>query len=263
MKKILVTFFLFIILLSPGINKTFAQDDCCGLGSILSSIFYSGIHGGYGFQQFNAEGLNHYIDVYNQKRTATLTKKMDDFGFATGFKFGANLFQFLVDDWIIGMKVSYHILKEEHEATANLPAGGTARREYELTYKSFHTGLIFSYYLSKHLDLKVLDASITFNSADLKNRFIEPGTPTQEQKLTSVENPIGFNIASGFTFYIIPPYISIEGTIGYSIFSIDEMEFDNNALLQVDEDTPETMENFIDGGGLYGFAQLNIAIPFN
>ena len=263
MKNRFTVLFLFLFLSQSFFIKTNAQDDCCGMGSIVSTLLYSGIHGGYGFQQFSAEGFNHYIDVYNQNRTATLTKKMDEFGFAKGFKFGANLFQFLVDDWLIGMKLSYHILKEEHEATATI-SGATARRQYELTYKSFHAGLSFAYYVSKHLDIKIADLMVTFNSADLENRLLQPNLPTEEQKLTSVDNPIGFNASAGFTFYIVPPYIAIEGTIGYSLFSIDEMEFeDGGSRLQVDENTNETMTNFIDGGGLYGFAQLNIAIPFN
>ena len=263
MKSSFNAFFLFLLLSQSLLTKTNAQDDCCGLGSIMSLVLYSGIHGGYGFQQFSAEGFNHYIDVYNENRTATLTKEMDEFGFVTGFKFGVNLFQFLVDDWVIGMKLSYYILKEEHEATATI-SGETARREYELTLKSFHTGLTFGYYVSKHLDIKIADLILTFNSADLENRLIQPNLPTEEQKFTSVENPIGFNVASGFTFYIIPPYLSIEGTIGYSIFSIDEMaEEDSGLRLPVNENSGEVMTNFIDGGGLYGFAQLNIAIPFN
>jgi hypothetical protein len=261
MKKSFTVLFIFIFL-SFSFTKTNAQDDCCGLGSVFSSVLYSGIHGGYGFQQFSAEGFNHYIAIYNQERTTTLTQKMDEFGFATGFKFGANLFQFMVDDFIIGMKLSYHILKEEHNATSNV-TGGIARREYELTYKSFHAGLSFAYYISKHFDLKIADLMVTFNSADLENRIIQPNLPTDEQKLTSVDNPIGFNASTGFTFYIMPPYLSIEGTVGYSLFSIDEMEFENGNRLQVDENNFQTMTNFIDGGGLYAFAQLNIAVPFN
>jgi len=262
MKNSFTALFLFLFLSNSLFTKVSAQDDCCGLGSVMSLVLYSGIHGGYGFQQFNAEGFNHYIDVYNQNRP-NLTKKMDEFGFATGFKFGVNLFQFLVDDWVIGMKLSYHILKEEHEATATV-SNGTARREYELTFKSFHTGITFAYYVSKHLDIKIADLILTFNSADLENRLIQPNLPTEEQKLTSVENPIGFSAASGLTFYVIPPYISIEATVGYSLFSIDEMEFeDDGSRLQVDENNATAMMNFIEGGGLFAFAQLNIAIPFN
>ena len=78
----------------------------------MSLVLYSGIHGGYGFQQFNAEGFNNYIKDFNEDTTRNFSQKMDEFGFATGFKFGVNLFQFLVDDWVIGMKLSYHILPD-------------------------------------------------------------------------------------------------------------------------------------------------------
>jgi hypothetical protein len=187
---------------------------------------------------------------------------MDEFGFATGFKFGVNLFQFLVDDWVIGMKLSYHILKEKHESTQIL-SNGTLRNKFELTYKSFHTGISVAYYVSKHLDIKVADLMLTFNSADLENTKTQTNQPTVEQKLTSVENPIGFNASTGFVFYIFPPYLAIESTVGYSLFSIDEMEFEDGDRLPAFEGSGDVMTNFIDGGGLYGFAQLNIAIPFN
>jgi len=251
MKKSIAILFIFI-LVSISLTKTYAQDDCFGLGSIFSSILYSGIHGGYGFQQFSAEGFNNSNKAFNEDPSRNFSEKMDEFGTAAGFKFGINLFQFLVDDWIIGMKLSYHILKEQHESTENLAAGGTAITEYELTYYSFHAGLSFAYYISKHLDLKIADLMLTFNSADLEYRFNQTNQPAIEQELSSFNNPIGFNASTGLTFYIIPPYIAIEGTIGYSFFSIDEMRGSGNAIT-----------NFIDGGGLYAFAQLNIAIPFN
>ncbi len=263
MKSSFTAFFLFLFLSQSLLTKTNAQDDCCGLGSMVSMVLYSGIHGGYGFQQFSAEGFNNYIKAFNEDPLKNFSQNMDEFGFVTGFKFGINLFQFLVDDWVIGMKLSYHILKEEHESVQVL-TNGTLSNKFELTYKSLHTGISFAYYVSKHLDIKIADLMLTFNSADLENTKNQTNQATVEQKFTSVENPIGFNASAGFTFYIIPPYLSIEGTAGYSLFSIDEMEAEGSGLrLPSTETSGEPMTNFIDGGGLYGFAQLNIAIPFN
>ena len=262
MKKLLSKICLSVIILITFSSSIRAQDDCCGVGSIMGMLFNSGIYGGYGIQMYSAEGLNHYIDVYNSKRTATLTKQMEDFGQVKGFRVGANIFQFLIDDILFGMKVSYQWMKEENEARANLTTGGTARREYDLTLKQFDIGMSFAYYASRHFDIKIADVFITWNSADFVNRLVELNNTT-EQKLTNPENTIGFNAATGLTFYPLPPYISLEATVGYAFFSIDEMQFESGSLLQVDEDTPEAMTNFIDSGGLYAFIQLNLAIPFN
>jgi len=226
----------------------------------MGMVFNSGVYGGYGIQMFRAEGFNHSIDIYNQRRETTLTKKMDEFGTATGFKVGANIFQFLVDDILMGMRVSYQWMKEKNEATANL-TNGTARREYDLTLKTFGIGMFFSYYASRRWDIKFLDATLTWNNADLVNRLIEPAQTT-EQKLSNPESVIGFSLAGGITFYPLPPYISLEGSVGYSFFSIEEMEFeDTGGKLQVDEGTATPMTNFIDGGGLFAFIQLNISVP--
>lgn len=262
MKNTFTALVFLIIFSSSFLTKTNAQD-CFGLGSIVKQILFGGLHGGYGFQEYSAKGFNNYIKVFNEDPSKNFSQKMDEFGFAKGFKFGLNLFQFLMDDWIIGMKLSYHILQENHESVQSI-TNGILRNEFELTLKSFHAGLSFGYYVSKHLDIKIADLVITFNSVDFENKKTETNQPDVNQEYTSFENPIGLNIATGFTFYVIPPYVSVEGTFGYAVFSIDEMrDEDTGRRLPVFEGSDNIMTNFIDGGGLYGFAQLNIAIPFN
>jgi hypothetical protein len=39
------------------------------------------------------------------------------------------------------------------------------------------------------------------------------------------------------------------------------MQFESGQYLSQNENSNELMENFIDGGGFFAFAQLNIAIP--
>jgi len=65
-----------VILIFPGGSTTKAQDDCCGLGSIFSSVLQSGIFGGYGFQQYSAEGWNDYVSTNLESQTV----QYDDFG---------------------------------------------------------------------------------------------------------------------------------------------------------------------------------------
>ena len=262
MKKIFTVTFLAIALTINFSPRIYSQNDCCGLGSIFSSLFQSGVFGGYGIQKFSAKGFNHYIDVYNENRSSTLTKKMDHFDQVTGFKVGANVFQILVNDILLGMKVSYQWMKSKNEATAMLN-GGTARREYDLTLKTFGIGFSLAYYASKNFDIKIVDAFLTWNSADLVNRLIEPNVPVSEEKLTNPDNSIGFSAGTGITFYPLPPYLSFEGSVGYSFFSINEMEFNNGSRLIVDENTLDEMTDFIDAGGLFATIQLNVAIPLN
>lgn len=257
-------YFLFALLftcLSLFSQKTFAQDDCCGIGSLFGSLLRSGISGGYGIQQYSAEGWNNYISVYNQNRVSTLTKQMDDFGSAKGFRIGANLLQIQTDQVLVGFKFFFQRMTEENEATADISAG-TARREYELNMNTWAIGGSVSYVVSKYFDIKIADLMVTFTSTELKNREIFPNQPVSEQILESPETSTGFIFGSGVVFYPLPPYISIELNGGYSLFSVDEMEFENGARLSVDENSNEVMTNFIDGGGFFAFAQLNVGIPF-
>lgn len=260
MKKIHSLLLLTVILVINYSLPIHSQDDCLGISN--SMMFFSGgIQGGYGIQKFNAKGFNHYIDVYNERRP-NLTKHMDNFGTASGFNLGISPFQISIINWDMGFRLSYRFLSETNEATASV-TGGTARREYDLTMKSIYFSTFFTYNISPNFAFKIIDAGITFTSVDLKNSLFQPELPTEEQKLTSVDNPLGGNISTGLIVYIIPHILSIDATVGYSLFFINEMEFeDGGALLQVDEGTNESMSNFIDGGGLYVFGQINISIPF-
>lgn len=259
MKKTLVTFSLFSALFF-NTNISYAQ--CCGVDYIFAMMVQSGISGGYGIQYYDPAGLNNYINLYNQKFASTLKTKMDNFGTATGFKLGANLVQIQQDNILIGLRVAYHQMNEKNSATAELTTGGTAKREFDLTLTSIGIGFATSLIVSKRLDIKFLDAMITWNNAKLLNKYSDAST-SSEEKLESPESKIGYTVAGGLTFYPLPPYISFEASGGYAFFSIPEMKFDSGQFLTQTPDGGPKMENFIDTGGFFAFIQLNLAIPFN
>lgn len=259
MKKAIITFSLFSALF---ISTKVSYAQCCGADAVLAMLVQSGINGGYGIQYYNPTGLNGYIDAYNLKYTSTLKTKMDNFGTAMGFKVGANLVQFQQDNILIGLKVAYNQMNEKNSATADISPGITAKREYDLTLRTFGVGFATSLIMSKRLDIKFLDAMLTWNSVKLLNKYSDPTTSTEE-KLESPESKIGYTVGAGLTFYPLPPYISIEATGGYSFFSIPEMKFDSGQFLTQSPDINVKMDNFIDGGGFFAFIQLNLAVPFN
>jgi len=257
MKKFSVALLVFILFSSSSLIK--AQSACCGLDIIGGMLLESGIYGGYGAQQFSAKGLNDYIKVYNDNRPA-LTNKMDDFGFAYGWKVGANIVQLQDDDMLYGLNFFYQQLQEKHEATAlinNVPA----KREYALTLISYGFGISFSYVLNNSFDFKIADLKMTWTNAKLINKYSEGTNPSTEEVLKNPEANIGGQISTGIVYYPFPPYISLEANVGYSYFTIDQMQFESGQYLSQNENSNELMENFIDGGGFFAFAQLNIAIP--
>ena len=228
--------------------------------NILNSMVTSGIYFGYGIRSFKAEGLNNLIDVYNANHK-TLVQKMDQFGTTKGFKIGANLFQFNDGKLLFATKLGYSWMNEKNEA--NLGSGASfQKREYDLTLYQYSGGIAFSYYMGKRLDIKIVEASITLNNASFTNRHFTGTTQDKEETLKNPVIQIGFNVETGLIIYIVPPYISIEGTFGYSSLSIDEMDFENGNSLTKNENSSDPMDNFISGGGIFAFVTLNLSIPF-
>ncbi|HRN25613.1 MAG: hypothetical protein IT276_08875 [Ignavibacteriaceae bacterium] len=261
MKKLSTVLFVLFMFVNSS-SSLFAQSACCGLDYLAGVLLQSGVSFGYGAQQFSAAGLNDYIKVYNNKRPA-LTKKMDDFGFAHGWRAGVNLIQLQDDRMFYGLSVFYQQIKEKHEAAATLPNSILAKREYDLTLISYGIGVSFSYVINKSFDFKIADVRVNWNKANFINRYTEGTNPSTEQVLKDPEASIGGQISTGLVYFPLPPYISLEASVGYSYFSINEMQFESSGqFLAKNEDSNEKMENFIDGGGLFAFAQLNIAIPF-
>lgn len=258
MKKISVALIIIsILIIFPG--RINAQT-CCGIDYFAGMLLESGIYGGYGVQQFSPKGLNDYIKVYNQNRPA-LTKQMSEFGISYGWRIGANLLQFQDGNMLYGMNVFYQQTQEKNEATAILTNDVLGKREYILTLYSYGFGTAFSYVLSKHFDFRIVDLKITLNKAKLVNRYTEGTNPSSEQVLKDTGANIGGMISTGFLYYPFPPYVSLEANVGYSYFAINEMEFSSGQYLSQNENSYETMENFIDGGGFFAFAHLNVAIP--
>jgi hypothetical protein len=258
LKKIYSIFVLFTLGLFLTAPKIDAQE-CCGMEYCVGFVLYSGVNGGYGVQQYSATGFNDYIKYYNKKRTSTLTKQMDEFGFAKGFTIGGKFFQYEADRILFSMKFIYNAMDELHYATAS-----TGKREYELKLTTLGLGFNVSKVISKSFDFKIADVFLTFNSAKLFNRFISNTNSSQntEQELKSPESSIGGIYSAGVVFYPLPPFLSFEINVGYSYFTINEMEFSNGSSLAKNEDSNLAMDNFISGGGFFANATIQIAIPF-
>lgn len=245
MKNFLLCFTSVLIILFTLPAK--AQDDCCGMGSIFSSILGSGVFGGYGFQQFSAEGLNGLITA-----NPILDENFEDFGFAHGWRAGANIIGIRQDDILATFKVYYQSVKELQEA-----GSGNETQELELKINSWSLGLGLSYVVNDNFDIRLLDALMTFNSAELTNDIHSVSGGDSKQEFESTESNLGFSFDAGFVYYPFPPYIAIEAIGGYSLFAIETMRD------KEDFEDLETNGDFIDGGGFFAFAVLTIGIPFN
>ncbi len=200
--KNLFTCFLAAGLLFIGFTPdTKAQDDCCGVGSIFSSLIQSGIFGGYGIQMYDAKGLNEVLPS---------EVGFKDYGTAMGWRVGANIIQLQHEQLMMGLKFYYQSMTEKQDISG---------QEIKLNLTQWNLGMSFTYIISNSFDIRIFDALIAWTNAELTNTvegedddvFKSPGTN------------IGFTADAGFVYYPFPPYVSLEVLGGYSMFSIDKV----------------------------------------
>ncbi|MFI5237880.1 MAG: hypothetical protein ACHQLA_08080 [Ignavibacteriales bacterium] len=238
-----------LLFISVDCSTIKAQDNCCGTGNIFSSILGSGIFGGYGFQQFGADGLNNIINS-----TPGLAENFDDFGFAYGWRVGANLIQVGQDDFLVALKFYYQSVYEQQEASGTYQ-GEDATQELNLQINNWSFGMSLSYVINENFDIRIFDALMTFPTASLKNK-ISTTSSFIEDEYESTESNIGFTFDAGLVYYPFPPYISLEVVGGYSFFSFETLETADGNILSSTSD-------IIDSGGFLATAVLTVGIPFD
>ena len=232
--KNLFTFFLvagFLFVAYTPDSK--GQDDCCGVGSIFSSLLQSGIFGGYGVQMYSAKGLNE-----------ELPEGFKEYGTAMGWRVGANIIQLRREQLLIGLKFYYQQMTETQDETG---------QKIQLDLKQWNLGMSFSYIISNSFDIRIFDAMLSWTSAEVKNT----GEGYEDIVFKSPEASIGFTADAGVVYYPFPPYISLEVLGGYSIFSVDKVNLESGQVGQ------STINDFVDGGGFFAVAVLTVGLPFN
>jgi hypothetical protein len=246
MHKITVKFFLIFLLLLTAKN---IYSQTCGFGCFGLSGFY----GGYTFQQYNADGFNQYLRNILLLNNSIQSSNIKKFEYSLGFRVGANLVRFNYKDFIITLKGYYQFLKEEKS-----PFSYTDTK-YSLTNNFWGTGLDFGYSVFSFMDVKFVDAQVTFHTVDLKINN-SSNQPNQEADFNK-KSVSGYSVGSGLIFKIIDDYIGIELTAGYTNFKIDNLSDENNNYLLGENNKLAEGLDFIKSGGLFVTAQLNVGIP--
>ena len=221
----------------------------CGFGC----LGLSGIYGGYTYQQYDAGGLNEYL---NSNAIDLISNDADEIEFkeGKGFRFGANIFRAKFDDYFISAKGYFQFLKEKKTRTGLLNPDMQNDLELQLNY--WGLGIDFGVPLFSIMDFKIVEGGITFFNTQFKIVTKEGNSEISERKFESNDSKIGYYVSTGFVFHIVRNYISIEGTAIYSMFQIDELDGENITIPILDN------KKIIDGGGFGGVVQLNVGIPF-
>ena len=219
-----------------------------------------GGYGGYSYQVYNPKGLNDYVTSFNDSFKDSLSSALGKFGKARGYRVGINLFRADIKGFILTTKGFYQYLIEKNSADI-LSSSGKSTVIYEVDLKNWGIGIDLGTSISGALSWKVIDAAVLFNSATFTNTLNSPGPTTIVMKYNSEKSTLGYTIGTGFILAIIDQYISLEGTAGYTVFSIDKMKSDDGSELTSSENSTEPMRNFISSGGFNAVVQLNIGFP--
>lgn len=220
---------------------------------------FVGGYGGYSIQNFNPTGLNDYITIYNDLRGDSLTSPMDKFGNATGYRVGINFFRAKFTGVILTAKGFYQSLKEKHESLERFQTG-IKNTTFDLALKNWGVGVDLGIPVTRSLSWKIVDGAVHFNNVSLTSTENFPGADTEVKKYNS-ESTLGYSVGTGFIYSIVEGYISIEGSAGYTVLSIDKMKIDELTFLTKNENTTDVMDNFIEAGGFSALIQLNIGFP--
>lgn len=233
---------------------------------ILSQSFgfgclgFVGGFGGFSYQQFNAGGLNSYVNTFNSRYSEYIEKNMGEFGKATGYRIGVNVFRANFSGLFITAKGFYQQLHEERDAIVYQTAFGI-NYKYNLKIISWGIGADLGIPVTDFLSWKIIDGSLLINSA----RFTETSNSTEQgteiMKFDNDKTEVGYTIGTGFIIDIIEGYLSLEGIAAYSQFAFDKMKNENGSQLSYIPEKNIISEKFLNSGGFNIVIQLNLGFP--
>jgi hypothetical protein len=240
--KIISIYLSFIVI-------NFAQT--CGFGC----LGLSGVFAGYSQLEYSPNGLNKYVLAnYSNDHIQNY------FGMAKGIKVGGNIFRANFDSYFITAKGYYQFAQEENVFRPKDYELMSVNLEKNLKYQFNHwgVGVDFGIPIFSFIDLKIIDGGVTFMQHRLTisdNNQIETDI---KEVFENKNNKIGYYIGSGLILKLISNYLSVEGTVFYNSFNVDNLYNENNqALLSPTLGT----EKFVTKGGFSASLQINLGLP--
>jgi hypothetical protein len=232
--------------------STYASAQTFGFGFVRG-------YGGLVYQSYNASGLNQFITKFNIDiyETIGVLKSFDD---ATGYRIGIIFFRATSkNNIILTAKGNYQSLEKTN--TAKIENENSYNYSLYLDLNNWSLGIDVGWEITKIISWKILDASVNFNYVTLTETTDLSGeTIVQEYKSNS--GVFGYSIGTGIIVAILKDYISVEGLVGYTYLSIDNVYNENGVpFLNQITTTSNSYSSFIDAGGFTAVIQLNLGFP--
>jgi hypothetical protein len=247
-----------IIILTIALVSLF-QSFLCSQTFGFGCLGFTGGYAGYSTQNYQPDGLNDYIKIFNLIRKDSLSENLNSFGSADGFRIGINFFRKKFSGIFVTGKGFYQFLDEKQQGIEKL-SSGSVTTSYEVKLICWGIGADLGTPIVSFLNWKIIDAALLFNQARFSSSQNFPGASTVVKNYKS-DSKLGYFLGTGFVFEILGEYITLEGLAAYSKITIDEVKMDDGSKLEKSENSNETMNNFITDGGFNAVIQLNIGLP--
>jgi hypothetical protein len=248
--------FYTVIIISVVLFNTNINSQTFGFGCLG---FFGG-YGGVAYQSYKADGLNQFVNYFNEMKSGTLDDRLEEYYGAVGYRVGVNFFRATWESgFILTAKGYYQSLSRTREASETLVDGNT-NYEFELDLKNWAVGVDFGYAITSFFSWKIVDGSINFNNVSLTNTNNSPNG-TDVSKYKSDSGVIGYSVGTGLIIFLIKDYISLEGFAGYTGLTIEKLNYDEGNSSSLNVLNEEENINFIESGGFTGVIQLNIGFP--
>lgn len=227
----------------------FAQT--CGFGC----LGLSGVFAGYSQMEYSPNGLNNFINAtYSQDHIQNY------FGTAKGIKVGGNIFRATFDNYFLTAKGYYQFAQEENVFRPKDYELMSRNFEKNLKYQLNHwgVGLDFGIPILSFIDLKIVDGGVTFYNHKLTISDNSQTGNDIKEVFENKNNKISYYIGSGLILKLLSNYLSVEGTVFYNSFNVDNLYNENNEALL----SPALgNEKFVSKGGFSASLQINLGFP--
>ena len=242
--KYISTAILFLLLSSKMQAQTF------GFGCLGLSGFYAGISE----ESYDASGVNDFLSVSLTGNLAASSNNSLKFEKGTGYRIGGNLFRAKFNKVFVTAKGYYQFLKEE-KSTSNTSSGSTYNSKYTLSLNHWGVAVDFGVNLFWILDWKVLEGNVMFYSGEFTTEDFKDNILVSDTKYELDKTQVGYYIGSGLILHLVPDYLSVEGTVGFSFVKIESMKRIDNLGNEI------FINKAIPGGGFGATVQLNVGFP--
>jgi hypothetical protein len=216
---------------------------------------------GYGVQQYQPDGINTYMADLNILFKDSIATPLSKFQKLQGYRLGLNFFRENYTGFIFTFKGVYQFMSEKQEVTVHDPAKTPTIHTYEVRLKNFGIGVDIGMEVTKRFHWKVVDVWALFNVVQFQTQY---NSVYGIIASTTYHNPnyeFGYSLGTGFIYYLIDKYISVEGSVGFSNFHTNTLKDDAGNSLRLRSNNDQEVQNAIKSGGLLAIIQINFSFP--